>query len=282
MELNDSDDLIKFINKQKKDVNELDLYHAYKLFCRDLPKIITTMYKKIYTTNIDAVDIIIAGCNMYYSVYWFILRYTNNCGVASFLAETSINLFLNSIITSHETLQDNPFKILPNISDSIKFAYKKTIGPLNCTTEHNSDIDNPQMAGQIIKIFILHIMKQLLVNNILPNKKQTSEFDSSNEMIPRIEILIDFIQNQNKLIIQSIWHIIYFIINKDSDRIADKLYYQIVHYVENYSISEEQKKLSHKPDNEIEWVNQKQKQIIGIYNNIKMLVNTIKEFSDEV
>ena len=48
-----------------------------------------------------------------------------------------------------------------------------------------------------------------------------------------LPILLDFIQNQNKHIIQSIWHIIYFIVNKDDEEISDKLYYQIVHYIKN-------------------------------------------------
>lgn len=283
MELNDSDDLIKFINKEKKNISELDLTHAYKIFCRSLPKNITTIYKKIYSINIDAIDVIIAGCNIYNNVYWFILRYTNNCDVALFLSETSVNLFLTSIITSHETLQDNPFKITPNISDSIKFAYKKTIGPLQCVTDNNKDIDNSQMAGQIIKMFIIQIMQQIIISDILPNgifKNKIPHDDTEiTKILPRIEILLDFIQNQNKMIIQSIWHIIYFTVNKDSEEITDKLYYQIVHYIKNYAV-DEKNKISDKQDNEIEWINQRQKQIYNIYNNVKSIVEHIKDFND--
>ena len=184
--------------------------------------------------------------------------------------------FLTSIITSHETLQDNPFKIIPNISDSIRFAYKKTIGPLQCSLNYNVNIDKPQMAGQIIKTFIIEIMQQIIINKILPNKGgRTNE----NNNIPSIDILLDFIQNQNKHIIQSIWHIIYFIVNKDDVEISDKLYYQIVHYIKNYSI-DEGKNIMSNPTNDIESINYKQKQIQNIYNNVKSIVDHIREFND--
>lgn len=284
MELNDSDDLIKFINKEKKHINELDFTHSYKLYCRSLPKIIILIYKKISLINIDIIDVIMTGCNMYYSVYWFILRYTNNCDVALFLSETSINLFLNSIISSYETLQDNPFKISPNIGDSVKFAYKKTIGPLQCSTPVNKDIDNPQLAGQIINMFITQIVKQIIMNNILPNNKRTQknlEFKNTKVIEPKMEILLDFIQNQLKIMLQSIWHIIFFIVNKNSEDIADKLYYQITHYINNYSVNESNKPINiSKLENEIEWEHRKQKQIIEMFNNIQSLIDTIKEYSD--
>lgn len=282
MELNDSDDLVKFINKEKKPVNELDVVHSYKIFCKSLPRTISTLYKKMYNVgDINIVDVVVLGCNMYYNVYWFILRYSNNYDVALFLSETGINLFIDSLISSYETVKDNPFKIIPNINDSIRFAYKKTIGPLQCLTNNNTNIDKSQLAAQIINTFVIQIMKQIINNNILPdNQRKTKLEHLGNETIPpKITVLIDFIQNQNKILIQSISNIIHIIISQDTENIEDKLYHQINHYIDNYVVVEENKKTY---SNEMEWINDKQKQVTLMFNNVKSLVDTFKNFSDNL
>lgn len=271
MELNDSDDLIKFINKEKKNVIDLDLTHSYKIFCRSLPKMISLLYKKTHNiNNINIMDIIILGVNMYFNIYWFILRYTNNCDVALFLSETSINLFIDSVINSYETIQDNPFNIKPNISDSIRFAYKKTIGPLQCDIETNINIDKYQTAAHIVKMFIVQIMLKILTNGILINNNKDI---SSTEISPKIDVIINFIQNQNKQLIQNIWQIIYYIINKNSEEITNKLYYQINHYIDSCTINCDEKKII----NEMEWIHSKQRHILTIYNNTKALIDMIKD-----
>jgi hypothetical protein len=272
MELNDSDDLIKFINKEKKNKIELDLTHSYKIFCRSLPKIISLLYKKTCNiNNINIMDVINLGVNMYFNIYWFILRYTNNCDVALFLSETSINLFVDSAINSYETTQDNPFNIKPNISDSIRFAYKKTIGPLQCDIETNVDIDRSQTAAHIVKMFIVQIMLKILSNGILVNNKKDT---LTKDISPKIEIVVDFIQNQNKQLIQNIWQIIYFIINKNSEEITNKLYHQINHYIDSCIMTYEEKKII---INEMDWIHFKQRQILTIYNNTKALIDIIKD-----
>jgi hypothetical protein len=280
MELNDSDDLIKFINKETKKTDELDLTHSYKIFCRSLPKIISNIYKKTYEiTNINSVDVIIAGCDMLHNIYWFVLRYTNNCDVALFLSETSINLFVESLISSYETTQDNPFKIIPNISDSIRFAYKKTIGPLPSSFNCCNEIDNPQLASLIIKMFTVQIMKQIIISGILPNNKKAQSPLSKNEkqkLLPKIEILLDYIQQNNKNMIRDVWHVIYYIINKNSENLTDKLYYQINHYVNNYSLNNEKKNVQ--CHNELDWIHNKQTQVQSIFKNVNSLIMTIKDF----
>jgi hypothetical protein len=270
MELNDSDDLIKFINKEKKNLIELDLTHSYKIFCRSLPKIISLLYKKTYNiNNINIMDILILGVNMYYNIYWFILRYTNNCDVALFLSETSINLFIDSVINSYETIYDNPFNIKPNISDSVRFAYKKTIGPLQCHIDINVNIDKYQTAAHIVKMFIVQIMLKILTNGTLNNKDELSK-----KISPKIDVIIDFIQNQNKQLIQNIWQIIYYIINKNSEEITNKLYYQINHYIDSFTVNCDEKKII---INEMEWIHFKQRQILTIYNNTKALIDMITD-----
>jgi hypothetical protein len=272
MELNDSDDLIKFINKEKKNLTELDLTHSYKIFCRSLPKIISLLYKKTCNiNNFNVMDVINLGTNMYFNIYWFIIRYTNNCDVALFLSETSINLLIDSIINSYETVQDNPFNIKPNISDSVRFAYKKTIGPLQCDIETNANIDKSQTAAHIVKMFTVQIMLKILNNDILVNDKKDS---SSKDILPKIEVVVDFIQNQNKQLIQNIWQIIYYIINNNSEEVINKLYYQINHYIDSSGTNYEEKKII---INEMDWIHFKQRQILTIYNNTKALIDMIKD-----
>jgi len=277
MELNDSDDLIKFINKEKKKETELDLTHSYKIFCRSLPKIISLLYKKMYyINNINILNAINLGINMYFNIYWFILRYTNNCDVALFLSETSITLFIDSIINSHETVQENPFNIKPNISDSIRFAYKKTIGPLQCNIDINNNIDKTQTAAHLVKMFIIQIMFKIINNGILVNNMENI-VAINKEIPPKIEVIVDFIQNQNKQLIQNIWHIIHYIINNNSEEITDKLYYQINHYIDNCTINHEEKKII---INEMDWIHYRQRQILTIFSNTKTLINMIKDLCD--
>ena len=284
MELNDSDDLIKFINKETKKVSELNLIHSYKIFCRNLPKVITNLYKQTYGIhNLNSVEVIVSGCDMLHNIFWFVLRYTNNCDVALFLSETGTNLFVESLISSYQTIQDNPFKINPSISDSIRFAYKKTIGPLPCNFKCSNDIDNPQLASLIIKMLTVQIMKQIILDGIVPNnQKQTSNISSiSNDKLPtKLDILLDYIQQHNKNLIQDIWHVIYHIINKNSETVTDKLYYQINHYINNYSINDENTKSQY--SNELDWLHYKKIRIQSIYKNINSLIETVKDFSNSL
>lgn len=277
MELNDSEDLVKFINKEKKKSKDLDVNHSYKSFCRSIPKIITTLYKRIYNIKeINPVDVVILGCNMYYNIYWFILRYTNNYKVALFLSGSAVDLFLDSLISSYESIRDNPFKISPNVNDSIRYAYKKRIGPLHCfINNNNKDIDNSQMAAQIINTFMIQIMRQIINNNILPCGNDIEQIKDNNNIPPKIDILLDFIQNQNKVLIDDILVTIHLIINQNSEDSADKLYYQINNYIDNYPGNEDNKK---KYSNEIEWVNDKQKQVITIFSYINSLITFTKEY----
>jgi hypothetical protein len=281
LNVNDSDDLVKFINKEKKKSNDLDINHSYKVFCKSIPKTITTLYKRIYNMKeINPVDVVVLGCNMYYNIYWFILRYTNNYEVALFLSGSAVDLFLDSLISSYESIRDNPFKISPNVNDSIRFAYKKRIGPLQCSINNNKDIDDSQLAAQIINTFIIQIMKQIINNNILPNRNSADQLlgtKNNNNIPPKIDILLEFIQNQNKVLIGNILTPIHLIINQNSEDIADKLYYQINHYIDNYVGNEDNKKIYR---NEIEWINDKQKQVITIFNNVNSLIVFTKEFSD--
>lgn len=205
MELNDSDDLIKFVAKETKKISDLDLTYAYKILCRSFPKIIVTLYRSSYSiTSINPIDIIISGCDMLHNIFWFILRHTNNCEVALFLAETSIKLFIDSLTTSYETLQDHPFKLAPNISDSIRYAYKKTIGPLSSSFSPNFDIDNLQMASLIIKMIVVQTMKQIIYAGLLPNNCRNKPIDTSIElksdtMPPKLDVLIEFVQQHLKI-----------------------------------------------------------------------------------
>lgn len=279
MELNDSVDLIKFINKETKKKEDLNLTLSYKIFCRSLPKIITNLYKNTYSvSNINLIDVIVSGCDIFHNIYWFILRYTNNCDVALFLSETSINLFTESLNNASQPL----FKMAPNISESVRFAYKKTIGPLPSNFNNTSEIDNPQLASLIIKMFTVQIMKQLILDGTIPsNHKYNDSPDIDIKTVPaRLGILLDYIQQNNKTVMHDIWHVIYYIINKNSESITDKLYYQINHYINNYSFSEEKVEIEN--NNKLNWLHNKKIRVQNLYKNIYSLIEIIKDFSDSL
>ena len=267
MELNDADDLIKFLKKETNNSYDLDLLHSYKILCRSFPKIVSTLYKKtVHIYSLSITNIIITGCNLFHNLYWYILRYTNNCDVALFIAETGVKSLIEALQTSFESIQENPFKISPNISDAVRYAYKKTIGPLPVQFEYRSEIDVCQSASLVVKVFIVQIMCQIINNDILPIETELST---------DTEILIEYIQQKNKQLIHDVWQLMYNIIK--NREINDKIYYQINNYVANFSLTEEQKKIK------LNTIPERQQQINSLYANVYSLVNTINNFNlDEV
>jgi hypothetical protein len=290
MELNDSEDLLKFIFKETKNKSDLDLNYAYKILCKSFPKMIMSLYKSAYNiSNINAIDIIVAGCNMLHNVYWFILRQTNNCEVALFLAETSIKIFIDSLAVSPDALPENAYKLAPSISDAVRYSYQKTIGPIPPNLIPNPEIDTQQLASLITKMIVVQTIKQIIYAGLLPNNfsSKTSEVDKSKlESIPaKLDILIEYVQQQLRSIINNIWNVLFYIVNQHSENLTDKLYHQINYYINNYSSNNtENLQVSmtvYMSDvNNVNWVNVKQKKIAQIIKNIDSLIQIIKEFGN--
>lgn len=267
MELNDTDDLIKFINKETKKESELDIKTGYKIYCRSLPKIITLLYTKTYHIHlVNFIDILIAGCDIFHNVFWYIIRYTNNNDVALFLSETSIDLFLESIQSSFDGAQEGLFRIIPNVSDSISYSYKKTIGALPASFRSSQKIDTYQTSSLMVKMILVQLFRQVIYAGILPNNCTTKL-----EEIPSdINLIIDYLQQNNKNLVSEIWLILHTIMTQNSENLTDKLYYQINYFIDNYLTTQHQK-YRHNT------IQIKKHQIDDVFKYIKSLVTIIKD-----
>lgn len=144
MNLENNNDLMQFIKNEKKPINTIsnekiiDVF--YKCFIKTLIetnnkfKHIESLKKNVYT-----------GSNIVFNVFWIILNYTNNLTLTIFLSERSILLYSEFIILSRDPTLNKDLCYIPNLSDAIHFAYKKTIGPIDISTlsiNKNNNIKN--------------------------------------------------------------------------------------------------------------------------------------------
>ena len=144
MNLENNNDLMQFIKNEKKPINTtsnekiIDIF--YKCFIKTLIetnnkfKNIESLKKNVYI-----------GSNIVFNVFWIILNYTNNITLTIFLSERSILLYSEFIILSRDPTLNKDLCYIPNLSDAIHFAYKKTIGPIDISTlsiNKNNNIKN--------------------------------------------------------------------------------------------------------------------------------------------
>lgn len=144
MNLENNNDLMQFIKNEKKHINTtsnekiIDIF--YKCFIKTLIetnnkfKNIESLKKNVYI-----------GSNIVFNVFWIILNYTNNITLTIFLSERSILLYSEFIILSRDPTLNKDLCYIPNLSDAIHFAYKKTIGPIDISTlsiNKNNNIKN--------------------------------------------------------------------------------------------------------------------------------------------
>lgn len=127
-EIDKNIDLVDFINQEKLDKK----INSKKIFCyfiRCLAKSIIELNNKFYNVK-NKTDAVISGINMIYHIYFILISYTNNIKLTVFLLERSILLYSEFIIMSQDKKLIDDICFIPNITDAISFAYKKTIGPI--------------------------------------------------------------------------------------------------------------------------------------------------------
>lgn len=121
-------DLVDFINQEKSDKK----INSKKIFCyfiRCLAKSIIELNNKFQNVK-NKTDAVTSGINMIYHIYFILISYTNNIKLTVFLLERSILLYSEFIIMSQDKKLIDDICFIPNITDAISFAYKKTIGPI--------------------------------------------------------------------------------------------------------------------------------------------------------
>ena len=127
-EIDKNIDLVDFINQEKLDKK----INSKKIFCyfiRCLAKSIIELNNKFYNVK-NKTDAVVSGINMIYHIYFILISYTNNIKLTVFLLERSILLYSEFIIMSQDKKLIDDICFIPNITDAISFAYKKTIGPI--------------------------------------------------------------------------------------------------------------------------------------------------------
>ncbi len=158
MNIETNNDLIKFIELEKKTINNssnekiIDVF--YKCFFKTLIET-TIKFKNLENSNKN----VYIGSNIMFNVFWIILNYTNNLTLTIFLAERSILLFSEFIILSRDPSINKDLCYIPNLSDAINFAYKKTVGPIeikSLSIDKNNNIKNTCfLMKEIIQSFYL-------------------------------------------------------------------------------------------------------------------------------
>ena len=209
--------IIEFINSEKIDKSELDLYKIYKLFCKCYIKTLNELYLKFDNTHCNELTYIMSGSNIMNYIYWHILSYTNNLILTLFLSERAIQLFTEFLLLTKNPSINRQFLFLPNLNDAISFVFERTIGDLINNTTYCKDLKYTRNASQTIK----HILDYCFIETY--NKKDICDiyFDFTiNYIINSILLLYEKIDNINTITDHNI-HKIY---NKNID-IETKLYF---------------------------------------------------------
>ena len=158
MNIETNNDLIKFIELEKKTVNTVPndkiIDAFYKCFFKTLVET-NLKFKKLDNLKKN----VYMGSNTMFNVFWIILNYSNNLSLTIFLAERSILLFSEFIILSRDPSINKDLCYIPNLSDAINFSYKKTVGPIEINSlsiDKNNNIKNTCfLIKEIIQTFYL-------------------------------------------------------------------------------------------------------------------------------
>ena len=144
MNLETNEDLLQFIKNEKKQINTTSNEKIIDIFYKCFIKILIKTNNKFQ--NIESLKKnVYIGSNIMFNVFWIILNYTNNLTLTIFLSERSILLYSEFIILSRDPSLNKDLCYIPNLSDAIHFAYKKTIGPIGISSlsiNKNNNIKN--------------------------------------------------------------------------------------------------------------------------------------------
>ena len=161
MNLENNIDLIQFINTEKKKMNIFTHTKILNYFCKCFIKTIIEIDEKFKDLD-NYKESVIIGCNVMFNVFWILFNYTYNLTLTIFLSERSILLFTEFIILSRDPKINKEMCYMPNISDAMSFAYKKTIGPIQISNISNTTkkINASKNSCFIIKYICFYLYKK--------------------------------------------------------------------------------------------------------------------------
>ena len=147
-------ELMNFINSEKKLFMSFNYHKIYKCFSTCLLKTFLCCVSKLENKSQ-----VIACINVMYHVFWIIINYTKNLSTTIFLSERSILLFNEFILMSNNPSISKELYFTPNITDSINFAYKKTIGPISLKNIPKNKINNNCLL--LLKTIMIYIYQKI-------------------------------------------------------------------------------------------------------------------------
>ncbi len=176
MEAFDDEDLVSFINKEKQSLENLNIYRAYRHFCKCINKGACSIYSRFeLIKDINMSEAVISGTNMMYYVFWILLSYSYNTKLTIFLTERAVLLFIEFIVMSRNT-SNIDLNFIPNIKDAINFAYKKTIGVIVPNFNDNDELKAAKNAAYDIT----YILQECFLINVCQKNNFKDNLDRSN------------------------------------------------------------------------------------------------------
>ena len=199
-------DIIQFINQEKKKPNIPDIHKSFKLFTKIFYKSLYDIYTKIKDLDINFNNLIECGTLLIYHVYWTIYTNSYNIKLTMFLTERCVLLFTEFIIMSRNPILNNDLNFIPNINDAMHFSLKKTVGTLKMNYCKNKKVSQMLTYYRNISLDIKYIYQNVF-NEILNFHEFSTEtkecyiqgldyLDSDNDILKILEKIFHLI-NKN-------------------------------------------------------------------------------------
>jgi hypothetical protein len=185
--IDNSVDLLAFINSEKKSVCNFNFNKIYSYFSKCFIKTLITVHDKMEETD-NNYTYAIASSNILFHVFWVLLNYTNNLTVTIFLSERAILLFTEFILMASNPNINKELYYVPNLTDAMNFSYKKTIGPINLdglNTKHNFKHN----SIILFKLVIQAIYHEIHNNSIIMEKLEPYSLYINSSIVKNYKIL---------------------------------------------------------------------------------------------
>lgn len=179
-------DIIQFINQEKKKPNISDIHKSFKLFTKIMYKSLYDIYTKTKELEINFNNLIECGTLLIYHVYWTIYTNSYNIKLTMFLTERCILLFTEFIIMSRNPILNNDLNFIPDINDAMHFSLKKTVGTLKINYCRSKKISELLTLYRNISIDIKLIYQNILVEIL---KFHKSNYEDKNSCIQGLEFI---------------------------------------------------------------------------------------------
>ncbi len=252
-------DIIQFINQEKKKPNISDIHKSFKLFTKIMYKSLYDIYTKTKELDINFNNLIECGTLLIYHVYWTIYTNSYNIKLTMFLTERCVLLFTEFIIMSRNPILNNDLNFIPDINDAMHFSLKKTVGTLKINYCKNKKISELLTLYRNISIDIKLIYQSIFIDILRFHKSNYEDRNSCIQglyfietdsdilkILEKVSNLINknLISNYNNISIDNtqIFNIISAIFNHECDLIH-KLYllrltFELFSYIRNTHLNE--------------------------------------------